>query len=236
MGRNKLYYPSNQITNNLYSYGEYMTEDGSQYIGHYHKYSDGSVMTGAYYDKNTSVTLLPFKNIENGSIDNNVRLYDKLTDYKYQNASINNNGNTTIIPIPFYPIFAQSCYDNGVAYRYFIRNVNMNNDIYNSLSLFEISSDYYNMYNAGRIDNVLYRVISIPWKLTGPMYDEQKDFFNKTAGVYDTNMRTVATYSSQFNGLNNYLTNFLELSIWDSAIDLTIRKLYNGYTDDEFHI
>ena len=51
MARLKLYYPVDEITNDLYTYGsELMTEDNVEYIGAFHRYITGEVYTKSKWD------------------------------------------------------------------------------------------------------------------------------------------------------------------------------------------
>ena len=63
--RPKIYYPKAKITNNLYTKGrEWMYEDGKEYIGYYHKYADGLVLTEAFYNTIRSEKLIPYTDIQ----------------------------------------------------------------------------------------------------------------------------------------------------------------------------
>ena len=59
--RKKLYYPASHIINNLKTAGkEWMLKDGTEYIGYYHSYIDGTYMTGAEYSTTESKTLIKY--------------------------------------------------------------------------------------------------------------------------------------------------------------------------------
>ena len=59
---NRLYYPKTDIVNNLYTSGkEWMYEDGTEYMGYYHRYIDGIRMSGAVFEKGYSKKLIPYK-------------------------------------------------------------------------------------------------------------------------------------------------------------------------------
>jgi len=59
--RKKIYYPEGQIQKGLYTEGrEWMLEDGTEYIGDYHKYITGEVFTKSSFIKNVSQLLIPF--------------------------------------------------------------------------------------------------------------------------------------------------------------------------------
>ena len=58
---NKLYYPKSHIVNNLFTKGkEWMFEDGTEFIGYYHKYIDGNVKSGAVFSNTESKKLITY--------------------------------------------------------------------------------------------------------------------------------------------------------------------------------
>ena len=63
--RPKIFYLDSEITFGLYTSGkEYMLPNGTEYIGWYHKYNDGMVMTESTYDINKSKFLVKLINDE----------------------------------------------------------------------------------------------------------------------------------------------------------------------------
>jgi hypothetical protein len=61
MGRFKTYYPTSEITTDLYTAGkQWMTANNVEYIGVYHKYLTGEVYTRAKWQPGISVILMPY--------------------------------------------------------------------------------------------------------------------------------------------------------------------------------
>ena len=59
--RPRPYYPKAHVTEGLVTRGkEWMLEDGTEYIGPYHKYIDGFVMTNSTYNESLSQILIPY--------------------------------------------------------------------------------------------------------------------------------------------------------------------------------
>ena len=59
MSRLKVYYPLNEITNNLNTTGsQWMLESLEEYKGLYHTYTTGEIYSGGKYDKNISKKLV----------------------------------------------------------------------------------------------------------------------------------------------------------------------------------
>ena len=175
MSRSKLYYPREQIQTGLYTTGkEWMLEDGTEYVGFYHKYVDGLVLTGAVYNKLTSVELVKFIDI---NVDQDVYVYSVLA----------NTGPFSIIqyqaPIAMYPVPEQKDYKKGKYSRYFLKRRNGS-----STDIIEIDAKQFESWTAPDegIDENLYDAIAIDWKLTGPIEDEGKAP-DITYGVASTN-------------------------------------------------
>ena len=59
--RDKLYYPDNEITKNLYTFGNEFMLSNIEYKGFYHKYSTGEIYTLKEWNPLLSNKLLPFE-------------------------------------------------------------------------------------------------------------------------------------------------------------------------------
>lgn len=207
---NKLYYPKTHIVNNLYTEGkEWMYEDGTEYMGYYHRYIDGVRMSGAVFQRGYSKKLIPYVDI---ALQPDTRSYDILK-----------KRTTRITPTEQYPIPDEDDYANGRIRRYFLkrRNYAAYTDI------MEIDKRQYRLWKKPKmgIDETLYTAIEIDWKLTGPLHDEVVGM-NTEYGVYDTNLRTVQLYNSKFSGLFDFLTDYTELSIYSPYVDKKYKELF----------
>jgi len=210
--RNKLYYPSTHIIPNLYTPGkEWMYEDGTEYTGYYHRYIDGAIMSGAAFQPNTSKTLIPYLDITKQPSN---AIYDTLKKKQ-----------TYTSPYQTYPIPLLSDYESGKITRYFLkkRNISTFQDI------IEINNDQYKLWLQPKsgIDESLYNAISLDWKLTGPFRDagEQE---NAVYGVVDTNYRMIELKNRSFSGLRDFLTDFIELSIYSPYVDKKYKDLFGA--------
>ena len=209
---NKLYYPKTHIVTNLYTTGkEWMYEDGTEYIGYYHRYIDGIKMSGAVYEQGYSKKLIPYLNVS--SQPSNV-IYDTLKKKPSFTA-----------PIQIYPLPDINDYESGRVTRYFIKRRN-----YSSFQeIIEIDKSQYKLWlrpNSG-IDETLYNAISLDWKLTGPLNDTIESD-NPVYGVYDTNERMVILKNRSFPGLRSFLTDFIELSIYSPAVNQKYKNLFGN--------
>lgn len=209
---NKLYYPKSHIVNNLYTTGkEWMFEDGTEFIGYYHKYIDGNVKSGAVYNRTESKKLIEYIDI---TVQPDNHVYN----------SIKNTINS-VPPVIKYSIPEVEDYEVGKITRYFIRRRN-----YSTFEdIFEIDKDQYKKWKSksGGIDSALYDAIQLDWKLTGPLYDIKNEL-NPIPGVYDTNQRMVMLKDNLFTGLKDYLTDYIELSVYSPLTSQDIKKQFGN--------
>ena len=211
--RKKLYYPKSHITTGLYTVGkEWMLEDGTEYVGYYHTYIDGIILTEANYNQATSVTLIPF--INTISQPNN-RLYKSITTKK----------NVYTSPVSHFPTLTVDDYNNGFVTRYFVRRRNFSTYV----DIVEINQDQYNSINKPNtgIDGDLYVSTTINWKLTGPLHDIKSEL-NTISGVFDTNQRLVHLKDNDLKGIKQFLTDYTELSIYSPYVSTDIKKLFGS--------
>lgn len=208
--RNKLYYPKSHIITNLYTSGkEWMYEDGTEYVGFYHRYIDNTVLSGADYNRNDSKKL--------------IRYIDSVNDP--DNAVYNTLKNKKVFKAPsyVYPIPTVDDYRAGKFSRYFLkrRNYSTHEDI------MEIDEKQYKLWRRSEsgIDERLYTAIEISWKLTGPLHD-QFSAYDIKYGVADTNKRIVFLKDVEFNGLRNFLTDYTELTIYSTTTSSEIKKQF----------
>jgi hypothetical protein len=208
--RNKIYYPKSHIIANLYTSGqEWMLEDGTEYKGYYHRYIDGKVLSGAVYSELESKTLIPY--IKKTAQPENF-LYNSLVakkTFQTPQAKIN---------IP-----TLEMYNKGKYNRFFLRRRNFTSfeDI---MEIDEKQFDLWSVRDTG-IDDSIYDAISISWKLTGPLNDQPSS--NGTVyGVLDTNRRLVFFKDRVFPGLKNFLTDYIEYSIYARLTSPEIKKLF----------
>jgi hypothetical protein len=208
--RNKLYYPKSHISTNLRTDGlEWMLEDGTEYKGFYHKYVDGTVLTGAVFHKTDSKKLIPY-----------VNKVDQPNNFEYD-AIVKKN--RIIAPYYVFPIPTLDDYKAGKITRYFLKRRNFST----FQDIIEINKAQWlklKQYDDG-IDNNLYMAVVVDWKLTGPLNDDRSTQ-NIVYGVYDTNQRIVLLKDHEFAGLKDFLTDYVELSVHSKAVSDDIKKLF----------
>lgn len=208
--RNKLYYPASHIVTNLRTDGlEWMLEDGTEYKGFYHRYIDGTVLTGAVFHKADSKKIIPYVN--RIAQPNNFE-YDAIVKKE-----------AIVAPHYIFPVPTLDNYKDGKMTRYFLKRRNFSS----FQDIIEINKDQWLSWkkNGSGIDNKLYMSTDVDWKLTGPLNDDRSTQ-NTVYGVYDTNQRIVLLKDNEFAGLKNFLTDYVELSVHSKAVKDDIKKLF----------
>jgi len=175
--RPKIYYLPDQIKAGLKTSGkEWMLQDGTEFKGYYHTYTDGMVMTGFNYNELTSEYLIP---------------YQPQTSFRYDALTkVNVKDYTT--PQQYYPQATEREYEQGYITRYFIRKANNPDD-----NIIEINTIQWNQIGS-QIDPVLYLKTSLPWKISGDIVDVQTTNA-KLVAKYDNELPGLQKY------LRNYL-------------------------------
>lgn len=205
--RKKLYYPKSHIITGLQTSGkEWMLEDGTEYVGYYHKYIDGTVLTLGDYSPSQSKTLIPY--IDKAT-QPEAGIYDTIAKdiSKYK------------APIYKYTIPTQEDYKKGFYTRYIIQRRNTLSEI------IEIDLEQYSTLNTPDtgIDGNLYKGVTVTWKLTGPEYDNTIE-----KGVYDTNKRIVELKDYDMKGLKQFLTDYLEFTIYSPVVSKEIKQQFGN--------
>lgn len=215
--RNKLYYSESDIVTNQYTNGYFLMEFDTwqNYVGMYHFYkSTGEVYTEPDWDPIKSKKLIKFRPGKNPDYFRYVDLvhYTRIDGKKEELAG----------PIKLHKFFPPVQYvisptevdkKKGIMTRYFLikRNeVSTRNPI-------EIDPEQASTYetNGYGVNQHLYHLVELPWKLNGPEYDIYMDGILKSPGVIDTNKRVVMNYSRKFPILAKTITNYRQFSKYD---------------------
>lgn len=207
----KLFYPQTQMITGLYTPGnEFQVKStGKEYMGSYHRYMDGNIMTGTTKTA-SSKDLITFKTV-NGA---NSSVYQSLTkiDVRVYNP-----------PKPTRPRPKDSDYKKGYFERYAIFQRN------HKSNLFEIDQTQYKEWKKSKkgIDEKLYGVIVLRWKLTGPETDNTDPGGILISGVVNTNMRTLKVKESELSGIAKYFSDLREFSVWSSLTSSEIKSKHS---------
>ena len=207
----KLFYPATQIITGLYTAGkEFQLKDtGKEYIGSYHRYIDGNIMTGTTKTL-SSKDLIPYKSTSGDGPS----IYQSLTKIDVRLYTP---------PKPTRPVPTENDYKKGYFDRYIIFQRN------HTTNLFEIDINQYKEWNKAKkgIDEKLYGVITLRWKLTGPETDNTDPGGILISGVVNTNMRTLKVKEAELPGIAKYLSDLREFSIWSPLTSSEIKSKYS---------
>ena len=185
MGRFKTYYPTSEITTDLYTPGkQWMTTDNVQYIGAYHKYLTGEVYTKARWEPDVSTILIPYID---QTIPNKNMTYFKLKP-EIQLARIS--------PTAHNVAATSTDYNRGILQRFFIKKRN------------EINKQQYDAWRTDQIDKKLYIAIEIAWYIAGPANDVITDIL--VPGVSTLNKKQIQLAANTIPEIATYLTNPLQ--------------------------
>lgn len=186
MARFKSYYTTDEITNDLYTFGkEYMTVDNIEYIGPYHRYVTGEVYTDFKWNPKTSKRLISYVNYEN-----NTQRYRDLTTINISPQH----------PIQYPCIISKVDIANGFVTRYFINKINEN-------KITEIDKQQYQSWQNYQIDQAMYSAIQLKWTITGTLNDTIQNGIT-IPGVITKNRKAIT--ASKMPSLVNVLSNLTE--------------------------
>jgi hypothetical protein len=104
--------------------------------------------------------------------------------------------------------------DDGKTYRYFITKRNERDRVFFEISVAQ-SRTYLSTFEG--INQFLYEMITIPWKVDGPEYDIYDGGILKMAGVIDSNLRIIERYGRTNRLLLQLVRNPRELTVYENV-------------------
>lgn len=179
------YYALHQVILGQYTPGgEYVLDNGDDYVGAYHVLPNGQLFTETR-PKPVSVELFTKRN----DLSESVRLYNRVMDLKVPQYDS---------PVAIQPRPTPDDYQRGLIQRFFIQKRN------NPLStIVEIDSTQYNginKINSPGLNGVIWNKLLIPWRISMiPPND-----------VATLNTREIVKAERDFPGIGNFLSNPLE--------------------------
>jgi len=205
--RKRIYYTKAQIEEGLVTNGgEWMFNNGTEYIGQYHKYITGEVFSEATFIDGKSKILIPYIDIEKIN-QQTVFGIDLAKNFEYDSIK-NVDVPKSVTPNPSLQLVSNKDITNGYMTRYFAYKANDGR-------ILELSKDEYDKIGTDNgLDEILWKRFTIRWKVIGP----ERDVLDKNgniveSGIIDTNRRTVTSQSTQYPTLMNYIVNFREYAV-----------------------
>lgn len=213
--RSKIYYSENQIQRELFTNGgEYMTlDDWKEYVGFYHRYSSGEIFTQIDWDPLRSKRLVRLKTMEESTkkyydlqhfsiIGGNKRKIQGVTGQYYLFDS----------PRAVRRKLTDKEIKDGSIIRYFVSKRNEKDRVFFEID--EGQTKFYNSDSSG-MNQYLYELVSIPWKVDGPEYDIFEDGILKIPGVVSSNRRIISRFSEKFRILRKIITSPREMTVYE---------------------
>ena len=226
--RKKIYYSKSEIVTNLFTNGrEFMLlRDFTEYIGFYHRYTTGEVFTENEWKFGKSERLIRFKNLSESvksyyGIKHFAKKYGSATGLRRKKTNNTDEYYQFTAPRPVKRKLTDKEIEQGKTYRHFVTKRNERDRVF-----FEISLDQAVNYDSNKsgINQYLYEVISIPWKVDGPEYDIYDGDLLIMAGVIDTNLRVIDRYSRKYRLLRQLVQNPRELTVYENEIPSSIKN------------
>jgi hypothetical protein len=218
--RSRIYYHPSQVTNNLSTTGkEWMVlENWQEYIGLYHTYVTGETYTEAEWDPIKSKRLIRYKERSES--------YFKYVEMKQYSKNRNGGKKPKMNPFAKYDLYKKpepiiriptsEELTTGKMTRHFAYKRNEPGVFFVEIGPNQ-KIDYFRD-NAG-MNQYLYEVIDVPWKLNGSEYDT----FNTkgvliSAGVVDTNNRIILRISKKLPIFSTIVNNPRQLTVYDTSL------------------
>ena len=194
------YYPSFRVKTNLTTRGGEYTLNGTPYIGLYYVTYDGKFYTGANPSVGPNERLDPIKNNAISSTTSG-RLIPETRSQFITNPQVRVVSADKSQPSSYYPKPAESDYNRGYFYRFFVKKINEQGYVK------EISEQEYVGIEQGTVeyDVSYYQIQSILWKLTGPLNTVRLSQYDIRAGIIDTNKRLIEGADVKFLGLKAFI-------------------------------
>jgi hypothetical protein len=187
--RLKLYYTTDEITNNLYTSGsQYMLQDNTEYRGLYHTYLTGEVYTGATWNAKTSIKLVPYKRITAKNTEYETLKRELKLSYQQPVSALN---------APTAEQFKAGSYT-----RYFIKKVNES-------KIIEIDASQFELWQSNQFDPAMYTAIKMQWYISGPIEDTRPTLVLHL-GVRTKNLNQIAAAETTLPGISKVLTDPLQ--------------------------
>lgn len=196
------YYPLYATINDLNTKGTDFILNGVPYVGKYYKTNDGQFYSGPDPQTGPSERLIPVKSYAStGELRKLSLSAPKVLEDLLYKTNFDTKNRIPGKPNSYFPQPTEEDYTKGYIIRYFTKKENDKGFI------IEISEEEYNSILNGTADYDirLYQVISILWKLTGPLNSQRKSQYNIIPGIIDTNKRLTETSNKNFLGIVDFI-------------------------------
>ena len=204
------YLPKRLVNSNLSTFGsEYIdTTTGKPYEGPYHELFNGQTYSGDSPNSPNKKRLLPNPNTST----QNTQLVPSILSREYQSTK---NVDLSLYkfgadPESYYPTPTGQDYKRGTITRYFAKRRNAQ-----PLEIREITQTAFNSISTqdGQYNYAIWEVISLFWKISGPLRDSKDQYGVLKAGIVNTNERLRDQANQQMRGVRGYLSDLIQFAI-----------------------
>jgi len=215
------YLPKRLVNSNLFTFGgEFVDSEGKLYEGPYHELFSGKTYTGATPNSPNKKLIIPNPNLQSQTsqqvpsvIGNEYNSLNPINPDLYKYGAD---------PESYYPTPTGQDYRRGTITRYFAKRRNAQ-----PLEIREISETAFNSITSqdGRYNYAIWEVISLFWKISGPIRDSKDQYGILKAGITDTNERLREQANQQMRGVKGYLSDLIQF-----AVKADLELVSNKYT------
>jgi hypothetical protein len=193
------YYPISRVKKNLVTQGGQLLLNGENYKGFYYETFEGDCYTGKDPVTGTNQLLERVSAYPNSPLLTNTSLPSSLKKQFAIQNKISTVNQTE--PIPYYPNPTSTDYQKGYIIRYFTKKIN------NKGYITEISQDGYNdiVNGTAQFDISIYQVITILWKISGPLHTIRLSQYDVREGIVETNKRLTDVAEKTFLGIIDFI-------------------------------
>ena len=206
------YIPKSMVNTNLYTSGGQLADsEGNPYEGYYHGLFTGQNFSGKTPLSPNKKQLFPStQTLTQLSSGNNVPNTEQNLQFQTLNPTDQDLYKFGKDPDYFVVQPTGEDYKRGTITRYFSRRKNQTPP-----EIREISKPTFDdISRQGREYNyALWDVISMFWKITGPLNDSKNKNGVLTAGIVNTNERLRASANQQMRGIKSYLNDLIQYSV-----------------------
>lgn len=191
------YYPSFATKNNQTTKGNEFSLEGQPYSGNFYYDYKGNAYTGVDSVHGSNLLLTPIDSKKNKAVYMNTRSISPFQIESEKNRENLQFTSKNLEPTTYYPQPTNSDYQKGYITRYFAKKINQSGYVV------EISPAEYVAFTNGevRYDVSFYQVVSILWKITGPLNTQRLSQYDIRAGIIDTNKRLTEAAEPNFVGI-----------------------------------
>jgi hypothetical protein len=220
--RSRIYYHPSQVSNNLFTNGkEWMILDNwGEYIGTYHQYITGETYTESEWNPLKSKRLIRYKERSKSYFKYvEMKQYFKNSEGK-RKPKINAFGKYGVYtkPEPVIRIPTSDEFKQGKMTRHFAYKRNEPGVFFVEIGPNQ-KIDYFR--DGAGINQYLYDIIDVSWKLNGPEYDTFNDRgILISSGVVDTNKRIILRISKKLPIFVKIVTDPRQFTIYDNTLKL----------------